>query len=189
MRVSFSILILQLFAFSALAGRLESYKAALKDLPVDYVVSGAVCEQVARLEMIKSYPENQYDTVVGITYGHPAATIGELDVVIFDRASGNAVVVAEVKCWKDLDKAHKKAMDQRERFLRALQVMPKMIIYRGSVAYTKEQFSHIQRYLSISQSGGESSGFEISMDYSLAELMEFRASMLQCQSDGGCARP
>jgi hypothetical protein len=182
-------LFISLFVFSAFAGTLENYKEQLKDIPVDYVVNGAVCEQVARLEMMKLYPENQFETLVGVTYGHPAATIGELDVVIFNRATGNVDVVAEVKCWKDLDKAHNKAMEQRERFLRALQVMPKMIIYRGNTAYTKEQFSHIQRYLSISQKGGEAHGFDITMDYTLAELMEFRASMLKCQSDGGCATP
>ena len=181
-----TVIVLSLNAF---AGRLENYKSELKDTPVDYVVNGAICEQVARLEMMKLYPTSQYETLVGVTYGHPAATIGELDVVIFNRTTGNVDVVAEVKCWKDLDKAHDKAMEQRERFLRALAVMPKMIIYRGSVQYTKEQFSHIQRYLSISQKGGSSHGFDIEMDYTLPELMEFRQSMLNCQMDGGCAKP
>jgi hypothetical protein len=64
--------------------------------------------------------------------------------------------------------------------------MPKMIIYHQNISYTKDQFSHIERYLSISQQGGESAGFDIALDYTLDELMALRETLIVCQQKGEC---
>ncbi len=178
-----------IFATQTQASALDFYFEVLKRRPVDYVVNGAVCEQVARLEVMQEYQEPEFETVVGVVYGHKSAAIGELDIVVLDRASNRVVMVAEVKCWDNLYQAHEKAAKQRERFIKALQVLPQMFLKSGERSFSRDQFREVQVYKAISQRGGQEFGFEMELAYSLEELMALRLRLLQCQKEGLCASP
>lgn len=83
---------------------------------------GTVCEEVTRLELFKEFPASRFIIRNGVEYWtndqpkHPQYPRGELDVVVFDGNTEQAVFVAEVKCplpeemgWL-LDKAHKQTV-------------------------------------------------------------------------------
>lgn len=186
---TFFLIISTLFAGSAFAASADVHFHALGQLPVNYFDTGAVCEQVAKQELMKSYPEPGFEVVTGISYGHKAATVGELDVIVFANSTKKAILIAEVKCWNKLAKAHAKAVAQRQRFLEALQRLPNMILHSKTQAYSVTQFQDIERFISISQLGGEENGFEMTLPYSLEDLMNLREKLLQCQNQHLCAQP
>jgi|GEM_PF-1299489 len=179
------------FALSSFAADLNADYEALRNNGEKYQVIGTVCEQVAMLRMKEKYPSPQYAVYTGIEYFSEKRTIGELDVTVLDNAAGTskAVVVAEVKCWKNLDSARVKALDQRKRFQKWIASdRPVQIKLRGEkpVSFTRDQFKQVNSYLAISQSGGQSSGFEMTLDYTLEELMALRTKILECRSRGEC---
>ena len=178
-----------LFAGSVFAASADVHFQALGQLPVNYFDTGAVCEQVAKQELMKSYPEPGFEVVTGISYGHKAATVGELDVIVFANNTRKAILIAEVKCWNKLGKAHAKAVAQRQRFLEALQRLPNMILRSKTQAYSITQFQGVEKFISISQLGGEENGFEMTLPYSLEDLMNLREKLLQCQSQNLCVQP
>ena len=175
-------LILSLNAFAA---PLPELLEELRDSGVNYEIVGTVCEQVARIELYKTYPASEYEIVNGIEYGDNTRTIGELDVVVFKKSTKQAVLVGEVKCWKDLSAARQKAMDQRQRFIKSLG--KNIELHTEDASFNKSQFKGVQKFVAIAPQGSKAAGFELEMENSLHELMELRRMMLQCQNDGQCA--
>lgn len=167
--------------------QIADYFLKLSYEKVDFEPVGMVCERVAVREVEPYYPETSYNIVNSIQYDERGTTIGELDVIVFDKATNDVTAVAEVKCWKSFDGALKKAKAQRMRFLTYLN---KNIIIKDKddKRYSKDQFKHIQKYFSISQAGGINQGFdfELSLDYS--ELMELRKRLLDCKAEGRCPK-
>jgi hypothetical protein len=183
-------LFVSLFASLSYAIPVESYVDQLKNIPISYEASGTICEQVARLEVMKQYPDNQFETVTGIAYGDSQRTIGELDVIVFNRTTNMVVIIAEVKCWKDLAAAHTKALAQRTRFLNSMRSSKAFKLFSPTQAYSKQQFMAPDlQFITISQAGGLDYGFTYALEHSLNELMSLRTLMLRCQSDNLCARP
>lgn len=181
---------LLVFSGSAFATWSQDF-AELKDIPRSYEDSGSICEEVARLEMQRSFPAPQYKVEVGIAYGDGTRTIGELDVVIFDNNLNKVYKIAEVKCWKDLRAGLQKAMDQRARFLKYNR-SGKPLYFRSTstkVAYDKAQFDHVDEFFSIAQKGGTKYGFDVELEYDLKQMHTYRTEMLRCQSKGECAKP
>lgn len=178
------------FSAPSFADLQEDYEL-LKDSGTNFQVIGVICEQVARLELYETYSPDKYDIETGIAYGDRKRTIGELDVIVFDRASKKAVVVGEVKCWKDLAGAHRKAMKQRERFMNQINSDARLEFRSTTTGqvYRQEQFEGIKEYISISQKGGEAAGFTHDLDYSLEELMDLRRQIISCQKAHKCAAP
>lgn len=186
-------LLLVFFALSSLsfahAASLEQRFEDLRDSAEDYSPIGAICEQVARLDLIEKYPESKYEVVTGVVYGNKSQTIGELDVVVFDKSNGKAHLIAEVKCMRDFARAIKKARDQRERFLKTIAQMPSGIrFYKKSKVYQPTQFAEARDFIAIAQLGAEAYGFEIDLDYDLNQLMQLRKQLMSCQDDGRCKR-
>lgn len=174
-------------ATTSQAAPLPELVEALRDSAVNYEVVGTVCEQVARLELQKVYPESDYAIVNGIEYGDKHRTIGELDVVVFAKSNKKAVLVAEVKCWRNLQGALKKAREQRNRFIGSLS---KNIYLQDSTStYDKSQFNQVEKYVAIAPQGATKAGFEMDMENSLEELMDLRDMMMDCQRRGQCAAP
>lgn len=114
-------------------------------------------------------------------------TIGELDVVIFDKNTGKVEAVAEVKCWKSFQGALKKAKEQRMRFLTHLN-RDITLTDTFDHKYSKEAFNNIQKYFSISQYGGVNQGFDFELSLDFSELMELRKQLLDCRVEGRCPR-
>lgn len=184
------------FSIQVQAEPIQTLFEKLRDSGEDYQNEGAVCEQVARLELQREYPSHSYEIVVGIEYANVRQTIGELDVVVFDRrpgpGQGQAVLVGEVKCWSDLRKARRKAAQQRTRFLDTIQSgvpIDMFLASNRSVPFRREQFQALSQFISISQRGGRSFGFDRDLPNSLPEMRELRETLMQCQAAGKCRRP
>lgn len=171
--------------FKSFAAPLNELYEELRGSGVDYEIVGTVCEQVASLELRKTYPPSDYQIVTGIEYGDNQRTIGELDVVVFEKRSKQAVLVGEVKCWKDLSAARQKALDQRQRFQSSLKRAIELHDYEFE--YNKAQFQNVQRYVAIAPKGAKAAGFEMDLENTLAELMQLRKMMMDCQRQGQCA--
>ncbi|MEK2647025.1 hypothetical protein [Bdellovibrio sp. BCCA] len=164
---------------------------ALQDSGEKYFITGTVCEQVAKLNLEKIYKAPEYTVTTGIQYGSEKRVIGELDVIVFRNANQSAVVIAEVKCWNSLGGALKKAKEQRKRFLETLGAGRKLHVTCGGqdCDLSEKNFNQVQKFISISQDGGLEKGFDMTLGYSLDEMMELRKQLMSCQERGECRRP
>ncbi len=154
---------------------------------IDFEPMGMVCERVAVRELLKEYPQDKYEILNGLQYDDKKATIGELDVVIYNKSNQKVEAVAEVKCWESFKGALKKARDQRQRF--KLYLNRKIVITdQNQKHYKVEDFNQVQRYISISQEGGVNQGFDFELSLDLKELMEIRKRLLDCYAQSKCPR-
>lgn len=166
---------------------IQEYFEILSYEKTDFEPTGAVCERVAVREVEPQYPDQNYKIINGIQYDDKKATIGELDVVVFNRQTNKVEAVAEVKCWRSFGGALKKAKEQRMRFQTYLN-RNIVITDKERNRYSKDQFSNVQKYFSISQQGGEKQGFDFELSLDFKELVELRKRLLDCRSEGRCPR-
>lgn len=170
--------------------QVDAYFEQLKNVPVNYSNFGTICEQVARLEMVKTYDQTEYNVKVGISYGDNRRTIGELDVIVFRNTDNEAVVVAEVKCWKDMKGGLNKAYNQISRFKSHIGV-PQIEMHsveNEDEIFTTSQFDESPRFMTISQKGGESAGYDLGLPLDLQQMNELYERMVSCQKQGECPR-
>lgn len=167
--------------------RINEYFEILSYEKTDFEPVGAVCERVAVREVEPTYPTANYEIINSIQYDEHKTTIGELDVVIFDKTTGKVEAIAEVKCWKSFKGALKKAKEQRMRFLTHLN-RNIVITDKDQKRYSKDKFNSIQKYFSISQNGGVNQGFDFELSLDFKELMELRKMLLDCRAQGRCPR-
>ena len=187
---SFIFLAITFISLFSYAG-LEEEMIALKDVPRDYFDTGAICEEVARLNMIQVYPAPQYKVLTGVAYDNGQGTSGELDVVVFDMNTNKAIKVAEVKCWNKLGQALDKAYKQRKRFF-GYRDNSENIGYKkahSNETFTKDQFAYVTEFITIGQAGAKAAGFDEELQYSLKELMTLRDMMMKCQRQKQCVAP
>jgi hypothetical protein len=179
-----------LFSFSAFAGWNEDF-AILKDIPRDYNDAGSICEEVARVDMMREYPAPQYSVEVGIAYADEERTVGELDIIIFDNNTNKVYKIAEVKCWKDIKGGLDKAREQRSRFVSYIHKNIPLKFRSTSTGryYDTDQFRYVTEFFSIAQNGSKKRGFDVELEYTLPELKQFRKDMIRCQNKGECASP
>lgn len=164
---------------------IQKYFDILKNESTDFEPTGAVCERVAVRELVAEYPADKYFIKNGIQYDERNMTIGELDVVVFDKATGMVEAVAEVKCWKSFEGARKKAKEQRMRFQTYLN--KNIVIYDNEgKKYPKNQFALVRRYFAISQFGGVGQGFDVELPLDFKEMMELRKRLLDCRAFKNC---
>jgi hypothetical protein len=167
----------------------------LKGSGVDYRDSGSICEQVAKLDYEREYPAPDFRVLTGIEYSDSLRTIGELDVVIFknkDQSPEEVVRVAEVKCWRNLGSAHRKATAQRERFedtLKSGTPIRFRLAKQHGISFDPVLFRSNFGYNFISQLGGEGAGFDRTLAYDLDTLTALRLRLLACQEAGECKKP
>lgn len=167
--------------------RIDEYFELLSYEKTDFEPVGAVCERVAVREVEPLYPSSQYEIKNGLQYDERKTTIGELDVVVFDKSTGKVEAVAEVKCWRSFQGALKKAKEQRMRFLTYLNKNI-VITDHDEKRYSKDVFNNIQKYFSISQDGGVNQGFDFELSLDFKELMELRKRLLDCNAEGRCPK-
>ena len=163
----------------------------IKNTPRNYTDSGAICEELAKVQFEKEFDKKNYEVVVGIAYGDGQRTIGELDVVIFDKNANSAVKVTEVKCWSNLSGGLTKAHQQRARFLANIET-DKKIFFKSTAtlkSYSMEQFKTVTEFTTLGQKGSVQAGYDAELDYELSELHRMSSQMIQCQNHGECARP
>lgn len=178
------------FITSAVASLHEDYEL-LKDSGTNFEVTGVICEQVARLDLMEHYPTQQFEVQTGIAYGNKKRRYGELDVIVFDRTTQKAVLVGEVKCWRNLQGAYKKAMSQRHRFLNHIHSGEALEFVNTTTGekYSQKQFEDISEFISVAQKGAEQAGFTMALEHSLEELMFLRRKIIGCQKAHLCAAP
>lgn len=169
------------------AKRIDEYFELLSYEKIDFEPVGTVCERVAIREVEPIYPSTNYEIKNGIQYDEHKTTIGELDVVVFDKTTGKVEAIAEVKCWRSFKGALKKAKEQRMRFLTYLNKNI-VITDKDEKRYSKDVFKSIQKYFSISQDGGVNQGFDFELSLDFKELMELRKRLLDCKAEGRCPR-
>lgn len=184
---SFGFLILAMaMSSSALAISAEDAYQALKFSTANFSPEGAVCEQVAKLELMVEYPTDKYDIALDVEYTDGRKAYGELDVIVFDKASNKAILIAEVKCWKSLEGAKKKAKEQRSRFLRAIQNGFPLKISSPTYTFQRSQFVDVKDFIMIAQKGSVTEGFDRELEMSLDELKDLRRRIETCQTYKNC---
>ncbi len=179
----------QLFALSEQA---QEDLATLKKIPANYLTFGTVCEEVAKMRYEKEYSQEQYDVLGGIEYRDRNRVLGELDVVVFERSSNEAILIAEVKCWDDPEKALDKAKEQLNRFEQAVsgRKIRDMYLTDGEQKHFEVgQFDQQLRTDTVTYDGAESAGFDRSIGLSMDDVKELRQELLKCQASGKCPSP
>jgi hypothetical protein len=167
--------------------KIDEYFEELSYEDTNFEPDGAVCERVAVREVDVLYPKENYTIVNSIQYDDKKSTIGELDLVIFDKSSGLVEAVAEVKCWRSFEGGLKKAKEQRMRFQTYLN-RGITITDGNDKRYSKDVFKQIKRFLTISQAGGMNRGYDFELSLDLKELIELRSRLLNCHAEGRCPK-
>ncbi len=183
----------------AFAGSFEDTLTQLKNEVGEPLSIGSLCEKVAQYQIEKSYPKSKYKIRNGIEYYRARESfsnsedsedsevesqttksslmypLGELDLVVFDKLSHKAVLIAEVKCRHDLPSAGRKARKQRSRF-QAWIHHSKDLEFQGKdsepESVSPDQFDENIPFILISQKGGKKAGFDLTLDFTLSELVE-----------------
>ncbi|MNK01196.1 hypothetical protein D3C87_189910 [compost metagenome] len=179
-------ILLSFVGLNAFAIKSEEAFELLKNSKENYEPIGAICEQVARLELAQEYDQNKYEIIVGIEYADSRQTIGELDVVIFEKATKKAILSAEVKCWNSIEGAKKKATEQRRRFIRYNTSGYKLFFESKDMKFEQYQFQDIREFIMIAQKGSKKKGFDRELEMSLDDLMALRRRILSCQTYRNC---
>ncbi len=146
---------------------LAAYVAAIRDMRFPYGDVGAVLEALAVKGMERLYPAPAHQVVSGIEYFDASGrTLGELDVVVFLVASGDAVMVSEVKLSANLERAGRKADSQIRRFQNAIanHQVARLHHRRTDVAYAPEKFENVLRFGKIGNQGSLAADFDWEID-------------------------
>lgn len=171
-------------------GDIEPYFQALKSSGANFEPDGTVCEEVARLEMEKEFGAD-FVVTTGVEYSLGEDTLGELDVVVYERSTHKVALVAEVKCWKNLGQAMDKLKAQRDRFTWNLTKHTNKMQFQPDhgETFSVRDFEAPFKFRSISQFGGKKHGFEQEIPLTLGNVKELRTKLLKCQAWGECRRP
>lgn len=185
--LSLSLSFSSLFAKEKHNSRIDELFEILSYQPNSFDPTGAVCERVAEIELLAQYPASNYKIISGIEYQNKVETIGELDLVILDLQTNRVETVYEVKCWKSYKNGLRKAREQRLRFVNQLNYDIK-IIDKNKNTYSKEIFSQIREFQTVSQLGGVQEGFDVELSLDLKDLMKLRSRLLDCYAVAKCPR-
>lgn len=186
MRLSLA-LVFFLLSSVVFADTISDYAKMFKDKGYDWEANGNMCEYMAREEMKEHFPEDKYEIKSGIVYKLNNNVIGELDLIVFNRATNLVDYIGEVKCWKDIAAGLDKAKKQRERFQK--HVGKNITLADSKQSYNVAQFRAVQSYFSVAQKGGVAAGFTYELALTLLEAQQLRMVMLRCQNAGTCAKP
>ncbi len=164
----------------------------LKTRPNKYEIKGTVCEEVARIQLEQDYRKDQFSVHTGIAYTQYNQTLGELDVVVFRNNDNKVVLIGEVKCWRNLDQARKKAISQRKKFREYLEHGGLGIDFHKTsdprIHFNPKQFRDEPPFILISQEEGGNQGFDLALPFTLDELMKLRDMLVHCQDIGECIK-
>lgn len=188
---SLLFLILSVTALRSFAGLQEDFDT-LKNSGKSFQITGVICEEVTHLRYLEQYPEPDYRVLTGITYSEKDRVLGELDLIVFENKTQTAILIGEVKCWRDPADGLAKAHEQRERFLKNVKSSKGLEFHwlsNPKEKFTKKQFNKTKNFISISQLGSRDYGFDVELDYTLDELMQMRQDIIACQNTGECVKP
>ena len=185
--ISFSF-VLSFSSFGRTGDIYESDYLILKNIPADYKSFGTICEQVARLRLKEKFDSRKFQFLVGLEYRNSQRVLGEIDLVVVSKKSQKVKIVGEVKCWRDLKAAARKAKKQLNRFFNSIKSMEKIFFYpkeRVSIKFKKEDFLNARRML-FSQKVDGDNPFENNIGLTLNEVKKLRKKIQACQSKKEC---
>lgn len=190
MKILIFLVLLSLECFAGLAEDFNQLKYSGQNFEPD----GTICEEIARLRFQEKYPQPAYSVITGVEYSDnkTGLTIGELDLVVLNNQSHEAVAIGEVKCWKSLKGGLKKAKEQRQRFQNNMSSKKSLTfswLDDANVKMYKSQFDEVEQFFFVGPQGSKEFGFDYELDYSLSELMDLRSELLNCQTYGDCTKP
>lgn len=188
-----TLILLVLLSLKSFAGLTEDFNQ-LKYSGQNFEPDGTICEEIARLRFQEKYPQPEYAVITGVEYSDnkTGLTIGELDLVVLNNQSHEAVAIGEVKCWKSPKGGLKKAKEQRQRFQNNMSSKKSLTFTWLDDAHVKmhqSQFDEVEQFFSVGPQGAKEFGFDYELDYSLSELMDLRSELLTCQAYGDCTKP
>jgi len=185
-RVRSLLLGLELWAFlsSAALARITDnvvnhMARTLMRIPADYFQDGSVEEEIARLQFYQRFPISKFEIVRGIQYHINGMTAGELDIVVFSRATGMAVFVGEVKSGASASAAQK-ANSQLARFRTAIaQDQVDWMDLRSNINITFDPglFTNNWQAATIGLAGRGAHHFDIVLKLSKDQLLELTRSV------------
>ena len=186
-RAKYHLVVFLLILFSSNAkSNPQSDFNQLKKIPANYRSFGAICEQVARLRLQKSYLPEQYKILVGLEYHNSKRILGELDIVVYSKTNGNVVMTAEVKCWKNLEAAAAKARRQLKRFFTYMRNGEDVYfrpLEKTKIKFSKRHFLNSKEMI-ISQKG--QGPFDKGLGLTLNQLNLLRERLINCQKKRIC---
>jgi len=161
---------------------LGRYYEMIKDLPYDYGQVGSIVEALAHSQLEVLYPAPHYEVIGDLDYQEGVRTVGELDLVVFDRESGRAVLVAEAKLTDNFKWARRSARKQIHRF--------QSYLHEGKITrfihtadpkrtVTTNQFTDVGRYVLIGPRNALAAGFDYEVDVTRTEADELQAKLLK----------
>jgi hypothetical protein len=172
----FFFLALSLSCTSVFARTMQDAYDHLKGTLPRGATLGMVCEQLAKWKFSEMYPEPKFDVETGIEYRDTTGrTVGELDLVIFDRRTGNVKLVGETKCKNEhrRKEAKKLASRQLHRLRTFLNLDPNLSFtstIRRGVRYSVEQFYGYIKYAIILPRSETAHSNVNDLDFSLDQI-------------------
>lgn len=169
--------------------QIRRFLRAQANAGVNFHNRGVVCEQIAFMLLRMQLPPDQFivDRNVRIE-GRMDKVLGELDIVVFSHALGRVVLVGEVKCWSNLNKAANKADRQLKVFAKAVDQRRglQLISKRGHRFQRKHFMSGPVQYIRIGPKGAGLSGFELELPISLHQMETHFTDISEYQSQRQC---
>lgn len=152
---------------------LDAYYGLIKDLPFDYGKVGSIVEALAFKHFEVIYPPDQFKIVCNLTYQDARGrTLGELDLAVFEKHTGDAVLVVEAKSGRRIRHAGHQATAQLERFQRHIKA-GEVAGFSASVPLQEPiepaQFKEDAIYARVGGQGALSAGFEFEVDLTREE--------------------
>ncbi len=181
-------LILNFSSFARTGDLFEKDYFILKKIPADYRSFGAICEQVARLRLKEMFDPKKFQFIIGLEYRNSRRVLGEIDLIVVSKKNKKVIVVGEVKCWKNLKAASKKAKKQLNRFFTAIKSMEKILFFPKetvNLKFKKEDFFDAKRML-FSQKVEGDNPFENNIGLTLNQVKKLRQKLQVCQKNREC---
>lgn len=150
---------------------------------------GKLCEFIAKTIVEQKYSPKRYDIKTNIAYEDPShRPLGELDIVVFDSVSKKALLVIEVKCRKN----HEKALVQAKRQLRRFKSMVQkssyepenLIIARGDETFATDLFKGAKTRVMMPKRCDTCELSEHEFDVTLADIAKLQQSIAHSLSNG-----
>ena len=187
--VSALLLFTLLSTYRALGMDLNEAFDRLKTIPEDYSSFGTICDRVGKLELEEFFPAYEYEILIGVEYRYNSRILGELDLVVFRRSDGEAIMITEVKCSSSFKRALEKAHGQLQRFVSAISSGKDIKIYLKkdrSRVFRIDQFDENPEILTMSQKYGTRAGFDLEIGLSLEQARDLRDRLVRCQFKKQC---
>lgn len=166
------------------SGRVEQYFSILKDIPVDLSADSAIEEELARLDLYKFYRPHLFIIDKNVQIEGEERTLGELDIVIRDRATGRVVLVAEVKRGIHPKPSSRNAASQLRKFEEALRDgTVKLILQKetgDSIAIEAFDLSWEKRIIGVRVKADEHYPYEL--DITSEELKDLKSRVRKHQA-------